>query len=605
MQETIPELVRRMEVNYTSGNTTISKYVDFDMFENINKIEAYLFSKHINGDKDALERDKPFFNIVTAARNIWFRATDIDRKNIRLKPTKSRQNAMALVATLLLKGWMRKANFGQFLNDWGRTLATYGSAVSKFIEKVGELFPSVVPWNRIICDQIDFDNNPKIEILELTAAQLRKNKSYNQEIVKALLEAKATREDLNKQKRDNLSDYIKLYEVHGEFSLAQLKEAKDEEVKEGEENVFVQQMHVVSFVESENSTERNREYNDFTLYCGKEAQDPYQKDDLIKEDGRTMGIGAIEHLFEAQWMVNHSAKLVKDTLDFTSLLILQTSDGNLAGRNVLTSMITGNILIHAENQPLTQLNNTHDVTQIQNFATQWQNLAKEITSTPDSLRGETAPSGTAWRQVEALRTESHSLFEVMKENKGLAIEAMLRNFIIPYQKKQMDTTEEVAEILDAQGISQLDAMYIPNEVIRRSNKKIIDSVLSGEIAQMPDQMMLEQEVRKELAPLGNQRFIKPSKIDSLTWKKALKDFEWEPDVDVTDESTDKQAVLTTLSTILKTAQNNPALYRLIMSKILEETGHVSSVELSQVDNSQNLQPQTEAQKIKQPEMQLA
>jgi hypothetical protein len=95
----------------------------FDMRENINKIEAYINSKHISGDTDSMGREKPFFNIVTGIVNIWFRATDIDRKNIRIKSTKAEDTIMAFLGTVHLNQWMRKANFGVFLNDWGRTLA--------------------------------------------------------------------------------------------------------------------------------------------------------------------------------------------------------------------------------------------------------------------------------------------------------------------------------------------------------------------------------------------------------------------------------------------------------------------------------------------------
>lgn len=105
---TIYELVRQAEQNDQQGNTLISKYVTFDMRENINKIEAYINSKHISGDTDSMGRDKPFFNIVTGIVNIWFRATDIDRKNIRIKSTKAEDTIMAfLVLSTLTSGCVR------------------------------------------------------------------------------------------------------------------------------------------------------------------------------------------------------------------------------------------------------------------------------------------------------------------------------------------------------------------------------------------------------------------------------------------------------------------------------------------------------------------
>src|SRR6185503_15451255 len=132
------------------------KYVQFSLSEDINKIYAYLESKHISGDTDSMGREKPFFNIVLAARNIWYRATDIDRKNIKVRPTKSQDDIGAFLATVHLQDWMRRENFGTFLNSWGINSAGFNETVLKFVEQDGKLIPSVIPWNRLICDSIDF-----------------------------------------------------------------------------------------------------------------------------------------------------------------------------------------------------------------------------------------------------------------------------------------------------------------------------------------------------------------------------------------------------------------------------------------------------------------
>ena len=48
--------------------------------------------------------------------------------------------------------------------------------------------------------------------------------------------------------------------------------------------------------------------------------------------------------------------------------------------------------------------------------------------------------------------------------------------------------------------------------------------------------------RDEIAPLLNQRFIKPSEIDSVKWKDILKDTEWEVEVDISNEGSDRRVV---------------------------------------------------------------
>ena len=601
MNETsIGAIVRKAESDYVNGTTTISKYVEFSQYENIEKIDAYLNSKHISGELDALGREKPFFNICTGAVNIWYRATDIDRKDIRIKATKSQDYIGAFLATIHLQEWMKKDAFGQFLNEWGRSLARYGSSVVKFVEKGGKLHASVVPWNRMISDTVDFEGNVKIEKLYFTPAQLRKNKAYDQEQVEDLIEcAEKARETLDKQRQDNKNDYLEVYELHGDLPLSYLTGDEDDC------DTYVQQMHVMSYVADDDNDD---EYKDFTLVAGREKKDPYMITHLIKEDGRAQGIGAVEHLFEAQWMANHTAKAIKDQLDLASKLIFQTSDGSFVGQNALSAIETGDILIHAPNAPLTEVANTsHDIQALQSYGQQWQALAKEITSTPDAISGGTMPSGTAYRQVAILNQESHSLFEIMTENKGLAIEQMMRIHIIPFLKTKMGTAKEIAATLSAQNITQLDTMYVNAEAVRRINAHIKkhmlkDNGMGGEVAPPMDINKVKQDIQGELNQTGNTRFLKPSDIPDKTWKETFKDLEWEVEVEVTNEQSDKEAVLTTLTTVMSTIVNNPMALqdpnmRILFNKILETTGSVSPIELTTPPPAQPTAPATPVPKV--------
>jgi len=582
--ETLSEAVRELEQNFISGGGTLmSKYVTTDLYEDINKIYAYLNSKHISGETDSMGREKPFFNIVNASRNIYYRATDIDRKNIEVTATKSSDMVPALMATILLREWMDRENFGAFLNDWGLDLAGFNSCVVKFVEKGGRLYPMTVPWSRLIVDQINFDKNMKIEILEVTEAELRQREGYDKEMVERLCDAQHARTLMDGVQKDQKAHYYKLYEVHGNLPLSYLTG------KEKDEDTFVQQMHVLSFVESK----QKGKFDDFTLVSGSEARDPYMLTSLLPAtDGSISLDGSVKNLFEAQWMLNHTAKSIKDQLDIASKLIFQTSDANFVGRNVLSAVEQGDILIHAPNSPLTQINNTsHDITAQESFGNMWKGLASEINGVSESMMGQVAPSGTAWRQVEALLQESHSLFELMTENKALYVEQMLREFVIPHLKKKMDTTEEVGAILESHNISKIDAMYIPNEAKRRFNAQVVDQVIEA-LDKEDDSLMpspyqadvAEMEVKQELAPLGNQRFFKPSEIPSKTWKEALEGLEWRLMVNITGESQDKQTVLTTLSTALQ-AVTNPAYAsnpqaQLVVSKIMSATGVISPIEIA-------------------------
>jgi len=575
--ETVASMVRRLENSYIGGVTQHSKYVSMSMYENLCKIDAYLNSKHISGDTDSMGRDKPFFNIVTAAVNIWFRATDIDRKNINIKATRSTDILAVFLATIHLQDWMKEENFGAFLNDWGRSLARYGSSVLKFVPKGKKLCCMVVPWNRLIVDPVEFEPNLKIEVLELTEAQLQMNKVYNKTVVESLCDSVLARKTLDGTNKDNRNDYIKIYEVHGMLPLSHITEdPKDDDT-------MVQQMHVVSYVAKK---ENSDEYDEFTLYKGREKKDPYMITHLIKEDGQTLSIGAVQHLFEAQWMANHSVKLIKDQLDLASKLIFQTQDGNFVGQNALEAVETGDILVHEPNSPLSAIqNNSHDIASIQNYQAQWMNIAKEITSTPDSIAGNTMPSGTAYRQVAILNQESHSLFEIMTENKGLYVEQMLREFIVPFLKTQMDTNKEIAATLSEQNINMIDRIYVPGEAARRIQRKSIDALVKGQMPVGLDHAQEQEAVKNELSIGGNTRYFKPDELDEVTWRdQVLKGLEGRIECEITNETTDKEAELSTLNTMLQTIASNPAILqdetaRMIFTKILIRAGQVSPIEL--------------------------
>lgn len=419
-----------------------------------------------------------------------------------------------------------------------------------------------------------------------------------------MLEQTETRETITGEQKDNKSGYIPVYEVHGELPLSLLTN------NEKDDETFVQQIHVVSFLAKKDNKD---EYDEYTLYSGREKQDPYFIAHLIKKDGQTYAGGAVKNLFEAQWMVNHSQKQIKDQLDLASKIIFQTSDGAFVGQNMLSSIENGDILKHEINQPLTRLADNADITALQAYKADWQNVANQINGISESMQGESAPSGTAWRLVQAQLQESHSLFELMTENKGLAITEMIRRYVLPFFKKQLNNDEQISAILEEENIKQIDLMYVPNEVTRRLNQKKKETILSGEIFdpgfEAADMAEAAAEISKNLT--GNQRFIKPSDVPNKTWKEVFDDMEFDIDIDITGEAKDVQGAMATLTTIFQVVASNPAVLqdptvKMMFSKILNLSGVVSPLELSQGSQPPpTQQPQQQVQLPQMPDMDMA
>lgn len=583
---TIGSMIRKNENDYIRGSTTISKYVIFSIHNTLERIDAYLNSMHTSGEEDELGREKPFFNIVTAAANIWFRATDIDRKNIRIIATQSSDWIDAFLGTILLRAWMRKARFGAFLNEWGRVLSRYGSAVVKFVENDKGLHIAVLPWNELIVDAVDFDQNPKIQILWLTPAQLQgrvETHGYIQANVTALLDAVASREIIDRRRKDTKNNYIKCYETHLLGSLQKLTG------KDTDAHIYVQQMHVVSFVKAKGAGRRD-EYEDFTLFAGKEDEDPHMITHLIKEQGRTLSIGSVEYQFNPQWMVNHSIKAQKDTLDITSKIIFQTADANFVGNNVLQDIEDGMILVHGMNMAITAVPMTKpEVGQWQNYSAAWQEIAKEITGTPDSTRGVAGGGGVSAFRAQAFQAQqAMGLFDIMTQNKGLYLDEMIRTRILPYLKKKfLANSKEISDILSDAEVKMIDGIYIKRQAIRNYNKKTVDTIIknvkSKKLMPLPqfNQQNEEQNLRDQFAPLGNKRFFSP---EDVNWSEQLANLEWEVEVDVTGESIDIKENLNILVQLLgimaQPGFNANPQSQAIVSRFLEMSGAMSPVEFN-------------------------
>lgn len=613
MSDSVGAQVRRLESEYIRGNAQLSKYVNFSMVETLDRIAAYLSSKHISGEFDSLGREKPFFNICVAAANIWFRATDINTSQIKIRATKSKDWLDSFLATIKLQEWMRKEQFASFLNEWGRVLSRYGSAVVKFVENSSGLHIHVTPWTTLIVDPIDMENNPVIEVLELTEAQLYmrvQTNGYDAAQVKLLCDAVRVRETVEKRRKDNRIGYIKLYEIHGNLSKAQYNAGKGIEVKKGDDDIFFQQVHVISYVGKKGS--RGKEYQDFTLYCGKEDKSPYMLTHLLKEDDRTLSIGAVEYIFDAQWMVNHAKKTEKDTLDIASRLILQTADSRFVGKNVLENIESGDILVHSAGNymNLTKVEMSKpELQQLESNSQGWQALAKEITGTPDALRGISSGSSVSAYRAQALQAQqAQTLFTMMTQNKGLSVIDMMTGRVLPYIKKtDLNNAKEIAATLDSHDIQRIDSAYIKSEAVKRTNKQVlgkigenIDRIGKGQPLQPIDVgAMMQQntaDVQDSMTSLGGQRFFKPSEISSKTWAKQFKDLEWEFNIDVTGESEDIQDKLTSinnaLAMVLQPGFETNKRAQALVARTLELTGAMSPVEYYSIPASPSAPPAT-------------
>jgi hypothetical protein len=189
--KSIYKFVAAQRDSYRSDTIEITEGYDFSQYETLRTIELYDNDRFLTGPKDSLDREKPFFNIVSFRKNVATRATDLDTKDVQIRSDRITKTSYAETFLLNLKSrnWMKLSGFATFLNRMGATRAKYGGVLVKKTEQDGQLGIHVVAWLNAITDQVDIRNGVKIERHYYNPAQLKTDVPKNWENLDDAIEA--------------------------------------------------------------------------------------------------------------------------------------------------------------------------------------------------------------------------------------------------------------------------------------------------------------------------------------------------------------------------------------------------------------------------------
>lgn len=128
--KSIYEFVAKQRDDYRSETVQITEGYEFSQFETLRTIELYDNDKFLSGNLDELEREKPYFNIVSFRKNVATRATDLDTKDVQIQSDRITKTSYAETFILNLKNrnWVKQSAFAPFLNRFGQTRCKYGGA---------------------------------------------------------------------------------------------------------------------------------------------------------------------------------------------------------------------------------------------------------------------------------------------------------------------------------------------------------------------------------------------------------------------------------------------------------------------------------------------
>ena len=396
----ILEQIKSEIKSYKEDEIELSPGVKFSQYKTLKKAYSYKSSKFEGGDRDPLtKKKKVFYQISRFRARVVAKMLDFDIKDLRCISNKIFDLIAQLKAYLLekkIKNWAKENDFAIVLNDIVQSVAEFGSAV---VKKPKGKPAEVKDLKYIYLDpsvRYIKDSSFIIEEKELRRDEINDKKDiWNN--VNLVLDSFKSKEN----------DKIKIYERYGIIE------------KNGK---FEKRMIIV--------TDANGGYKDgIELFNEKIEEYPYLDFHINKVDGRWLGIGTYEELFDSQIRENTIANQKARALELSSRQIFWTPD-DLFARNILGDLDTGDILKTPGGINPVQVE-TRGLAEFTSEEARYDLLADRLTFTYDAIRGETLPSTTPATNAMLQNQNALSVFEQLRENLAVQIVNFIQDLVLP------------------------------------------------------------------------------------------------------------------------------------------------------------------------------
>lgn len=525
---------------------TILEGLEHKQKDIIKMVEFYGSSRYLNGQKDELGREKPYYQILNGMCDVENAAKDIDTKDITVASDNPENYVLSFLASKDVYQWMKEMNFGRTLNEMKKTHTRYGSLlVKKCIKKDEdgdkEISIEIPEWKNLITDQVDIMGGTIIETHYMTPTEIMKMTEWNSVKVDELL-AKAAKKGGGKR--------IAVYEVRGEFPRSFIKDIDGKESTKADERDFSYQLYYLGGEVETNKAGKVSADKLTPLYWEDDTDRVYKYLARKSKSGRSFGVGVFEEGQEAQVQVNNAILKQHRTIEYTSKVIGQSASKKLKGRNLFNEVDDGQILEHEDGKPITALNlmPSGGLAQYQTLVEQWYQQLERTTSAFSAQRGETPPSGTPFRLQAQVLQQSSSVFIELQEELGIFVTEIFNDWIMPFLANELNKEHILAHDFSVEELKWMDKNYATHE----SNKKIVEMILNGELPTPEIQAQFTQDAITQVNQTQGTRFVQLLKDD---YKKIGK----KVTINITGEQKNKAAVLESLNNILITYAKSPNL----------------------------------------------
>jgi len=451
-----------------------------------------------NGDRDK----RPFKNIVRAILNIHYRTEGFDVKDIEIYVNSPDIYWKSFLIKKFHDQWALDNELDTWIDEVVESYVDYGGVLVKNVKGAR---PEVVSLRSLaFCDQTDLLSGPFAIKHYFSPQQLREmaDKGWGQASNNATIGLETliflSEHNKAKDKQNNPNEtpgkYIEVYEVHGTFPNKML--SGDEE--DDKDDKYTNQIHIVAYYKDSNDKERG-----VTLFASKEPKLPFKYLSRDNVDGRALGFGGVEELFEAQTWTNQAEIEIMEMLGLASKILFKTNDPSFKTRNQINDTDNGEILTLQEGRDINQLDTTPRNLAVFNDAMdRWQAHAQQLGAAGEPLLGESPSSGTPFKLFEAQLIEGKSLHQWRQGKIASFVDEVYRDWILPMIAREITKDNEFLSELSGEEFIKLTEDVADN----RAKRERIEQVLNGELPE--DLEILRQKKRDDFSRKGNKRFLR-------------------------------------------------------------------------------------------------
>ena len=322
--------LKLFDVQNATGTATLSKppsYHLYSQWEIVNLIELYYNSKFQSGPYDKEGQRKVFLNVCRFRSDVASKMIDLDTKDFVFIPDNHTSIWPSYFFSKDFKQWSKDNFFGELLNDTVERYPKYGTVVLKRLKDKLEPVPLRNLRNQQDCKTLK-EADYVIEEHEYSKSQLEAFGEWDTKEVA------------------DYGDKVKVFERYGEVPK-KIVQGWKKGVYDAEDDDMVKAMTIVVIDEehpiNQNPKDQTKKVTEKILYCVELDEYPYEEVHWAKQDGRWLGIGEIENLFENQFSLNELANLRRRALMWASRKVYQSPDDGIA-KNLLKDVKDGDIL---------------------------------------------------------------------------------------------------------------------------------------------------------------------------------------------------------------------------------------------------------------------